>query len=104
MSTQREFRYPGIRQAVDGNTAVTTINAGNGTDFFQVGQVYNVSDFTFPPNSDPATTPPYQNGEAGSVPGYVGALLGDGAAAGVGEDRLERGLGFALAVVAGVRR
>ncbi|HLZ08835.1 MAG TPA: hypothetical protein VKT80_09630, partial [Chloroflexota bacterium] len=28
---------------LDGNSAVTTINAGNGNDFFQVGQVYGVS-------------------------------------------------------------
>ena len=43
---------------LDGNSAVTTINAGNGDDFFQVGQVYGVS-------------------SVGLLPGEVGAGIGD---------------------------
>ena len=44
---------------LDGNSAVTTINAGNGDDFFQIGQVYGVS-------------------AIGSAAGDVGAGIGDG--------------------------
>ncbi len=43
---------------LDGNSAAMTINAGNGLDFFQVGQVYDQAD-------------------VGSAPGDVGALAGD---------------------------
>ena len=44
--------------AMDGNSAVTTVNAGNGADWFQVGQMYN-------------------NAAIGNAAGDVGALLGD---------------------------
>ena len=30
---------------LDGNAAVTTLNAGDGNDTFQVGQVYDLTDF-----------------------------------------------------------
>ena len=43
---------------LDGNSAVMTINAGNGLDFFQIGQVYDQAD-------------------VGSAAGDVGALAGD---------------------------
>ena len=55
---------------LDGNSAITTINAGNGMDTFQVGQVYAESDF----NGIDANGYPIVTG----MPGYVGALLGDG--------------------------
>ena len=44
---------------IDGNSALTTINAGNGNDFFQVGQVYS-------------------GGSVGAGTGFVGAGFLDG--------------------------
>ena len=44
---------------LDGNSAVTTINAGDGDDFFQIGQVYGLS-------------------AVGLATGQVGAGIGDG--------------------------
>ena len=44
---------------IDGNSALTTINAGNGNDFFQIGQIYDAAGL-------------------GAAAGDVGAGLGDG--------------------------
>src|SRR5262249_373836 len=62
---------------LDGNSAITTINAGDGLDFFQVGQVYSTSAFNYD-GPDPATANPLVNRAAAALAGGAGAVLGDG--------------------------
>ncbi len=57
---------------LDGNSAVTTINAGDGADFFQVGQVYATTDFNYSNGN------PILDSAPGALVGGVGALAGDG--------------------------
>ena len=64
---------------LDGNSAVTTINSGDGNDTFQVGQVYSTTDFAgLSTAGDVLTGTPILNGAPGALAGGVGALAGDG--------------------------